>query len=360
MRVLLYSGGGEHKTGKTPKSCGLWVFCCDFSISCKWSKIASLSSSLQGHALPAALQPCDSLCWQIPSGWALYNSDSHPHHRGIAQCQITPEEEQYQPLLCQLQSRSVSVTSLSHVQPMPPSPSSSTPVIAGLRNVELHLRKSSINPSSSGFNPTPSCLPRSTYMNLVSALHDAKTPSHPLVLLLCWLPLTVLPSHCLIATAGCHVSSWHLLVAPPSCCLVTPAVCCIDSCCPLVVQPSQPLITPAGCCITSCCITLSSSHSAALLASHGAGWVLSCSHRDALSSTHCSGWLLHRLYCRSSFSSSLPLLQQRWACVRSPCQCAIFPMLTSRNLALKCTCTLVVEVEPPLLLLPPCVEAKVK
>jgi hypothetical protein len=128
---------------------------------------------------------------------------------------------------------------------MPTPPPSSTPVIPGLIDVELHPGKSSINPSSlAGFHPGP----------LVVAS----------------------PSYHLVPTAGCCISSWHSLVVSPTCHLVALAGCHIASCCPLVVLPTWLLIAPAGCCVASCCIALSSSHCTTLLASHRAIWWLSC------------------------------------------------------------------------------------
>jgi hypothetical protein len=129
-------------------------------------------------------------------------------------------------------------------------PPPSTPVIPGLLDVKLHLRKSSIDPSSlAGFHPA--------------------------------LLVVTSPSHHLDVAAGCRISSRHPLVAPPSRHLIALAACCIASCCPLVASPSRLLIMPAGCCVASCYVALSSSHCAALVASHCTGWLLSCC------SSHC-------------------------------------------------------------------------
>ncbi len=115
----------------------------------------------------------------------------------------------------------------------------------GSLDVNLHLRKSGIDHSSlAGFHPA----------SLV----------------------VTSPSHHLVTTAGCCISSPRPLVVPPSCHLVAPAACCIASCHRLVVLPSWLLIAPAGCCVASCCVALSSSHCATLLAPHCAGWLLSC------------------------------------------------------------------------------------
>jgi len=94
------------------------------------------------------------------------------------------------------------------------------------------------------------------------------------------LRLIALPSHRLVAPAGCHIASRRPLVAPPSCQLVAPACCritsphplvaphttlsfsrcvswllhCLLMCRPLVVSlshcaTSHCLIDPAGCCV---------------------------------------------------------------------------------------------------------------
>jgi len=136
----------------------------------------------------------------------------------------------------------------------------------------------------------------------------------PLIVLSCQLVVAsvVLPSHCLVAPAGCPIASRCPLVVPSSrqlvapaccritsprplvvpraalsssrrtgwllrrllmchplvvlssrcaasCCLVAPAGCpAIISCRPLVAPPSRPLIMLAGCCVACPCAALSS------------------------------------------------------------------------------------------------------
>ncbi len=77
-------------------------------------------------------------------------------------------------------------------------------------------------------------------------------PHRPLVLLPVWLvvalPVSALPSRCLVVLLSCHAAS---------CCLIVPAGCCtIIFWFPLFVPPSCPLI---GCCVASPCAALSSS-----------------------------------------------------------------------------------------------------
>jgi hypothetical protein len=77
------------------------------------------------------------------------------------------------------------------------------------------------------------------------------------------------------------------LVAPPSCHHVPTS---LSSCHPITVLPSRCLIAPAGCCVASRCTAL-----------------LYSSHCTVLSSS-CSGWLLRQLRCVTLLSSRCAVL----------------------------------------------------
>ena len=100
-------------------------------------------------------------------------------------------------------------------------------------------------------------------------------------------PLVTPHSHPLVAP---HSRPLRPLTVPPSCCLIAQAGCCVASCRvavlssrrPLNAPPSSRLIAQVGCCVasrsaavlSSCCAALSSSHCAALSSSHRAIWLL--------------------------------------------------------------------------------------
>ena len=112
------------------------------------------------------------------------------------------------------------------------------------------------------------------------------------------LPLAVLSlRHPLVLLPCCHVTSPRPLGATPTR--------------PFVAPPTRPLVALAGCCVasrratlsSSCCLVLplSLSHHASWLSQH----LLSSSHCAALLSSHCAGWLLNCLFLRRPLLLSL-------------------------------------------------------
>ena len=153
----------------------------------------------------------------------------------------------------------------------------------------------------------------------------------PLIVLSCQLIVAsiALPSHCLVAPAGCCIASCHPLVVPPSCQLVAPGCCRIASPRPLVVPratlsssrragwllhcllPCRPLVILLSCCATSCC----------LVAPAGCRAIISCRSLIAL--------------------PSRPLIMLAGCCVACPCAALSSsfhsPLLKPSN-AVKCHC----------------------
>jgi hypothetical protein len=138
----------------------------------------------------------------------LHNVELHLQKSGIE-----PSSANFNPAVCWQRHQAAS-------GPKPPSP---TPVVAGLCNFKLHPRKGSINPSSlASFDLAPLaladghvCKPQSGVHCATPRRQDDKLPSHPLVV----------PAVCCIASSHVatlslsHCNGWLLhLLSTSSCC----------------------------------------------------------------------------------------------------------------------------------------------